>query len=95
MNYQSECICNSETHKLIMKISKAGEFHCGLRVMNPTSIHENTGLIPGSGIAIWLWHRPTAAALIRPLAWEPLYAENAALKRQKKKKKKGKENIKS
>ena len=32
---------------------------------------------------LWLWHRPAAVALIRPLAWEPLYATGAALKRQK------------
>ena len=35
---------------------------------------------------LWLWHRLAATALIRPLAWEPLYAMGAALKRQKKKK---------
>ena len=39
-----------------------------------------------------LWHRPVATALIRPLAWEPPYAEGAALKRQKAKKKKEKLN---
>ena len=32
----------------------------------------------------WLWCRPAAAALIRPVAWEPPYAEGAALKRQNK-----------
>ena len=40
---------------------------------------------------LWLWHRPVATALIRPLAWEPPYAVGVALekaKRQKKKKKK-------
>ena len=31
---------------------------------------------------------PAATALIRPLAWEPLYAVDAALKRQKRKEKK-------
>ena len=36
---------------------------------------------------LWLWHRPAAAALIRPLAWEPLYAMHTALKSKKKKKK--------
>ena len=38
-----------------------------------------------------LWRRPVAEALIRPLAWEPPYAEGAVeemAKRQKKKKKK-------
>ena len=41
----------------------------------------------------WLWRRLVAMALIRPLAWDPLYAESVALekaKRQKKKKKKKK-----
>ena len=32
----------------------------------------------------WLWYRPAAAALIQPVAWEPLYAMGAALKRQNK-----------
>ena len=36
---------------------------------------------------LWLWHRPTAVALIRPLAWEPPHAVGAALKREKKIKK--------
>ena len=38
---------------------------------------------------LWLWRRLVATAPIRPLAWEPLYAEGAAqemAKRQKKKK---------
>ena len=38
----------------------------------------------GSDMALlWLWHRPAATALIRPLAWEPPYALGAAQKRQK------------
>ena len=39
---------------------------------------------------LWLWCRPAAVVLIRPLAWEPpyAYAVGAALKSQKKKKKK-------
>ena len=38
---------------------------------------------------LWLWRRPAATAPIRPLAWEPPYASEAAQeisKRQKKKK---------
>ena len=27
---------------------------------------------------LWLWYRPVAMALIRPLAWEPPYATGAA-----------------
>ena len=42
----------------------------------------------GSDLALlWLWHRPTAVAPIRPLAWEPPCATSAALKRQKTKRK--------
>ena len=32
---------------------------------------------------LWLWYRPAAVALIRPLAWEPPYAVGMALKRKK------------
>ena len=39
---------------------------------------------------LWLWHRPVAAALIRPLAWEPPYAVGAALEKKGKKDKKKK-----
>ena len=39
----------------------------------------------GSDLALlWLWRRPAATALIRPLAWEPLYASGAALEKTKK-----------
>ena len=31
----------------------------------------------------WLWHRPAAAAPIRPLAWELPYASGVALRRKK------------
>ena len=41
----------------------------------------------GSDLAwLWLWHRPVTTALIQPLAWEPPYAEGAALKKKKIKK---------
>ena len=38
----------------------------------------------------WLWHRPAAVALIRPLPWELQYATGAAQEKKKKKKKKKK-----
>ena len=42
----------------------------------------------GSDLArLWLWLWLTAVAPIPPLVWEPLYAADVALKRQKKKKK--------
>ena len=37
---------------------------------------------------LWLWRRLEATALIRPLAWEPPYASDAALKGEKDQKKK-------
>ena len=36
---------------------------------------------------LWLWHRLTAVALFRPLAWEPPHALGTALKSKKRKKK--------
>ena len=45
----------------------------------------------GSDLALlWLWHRLAATTLIGPLAWEPPYAADVALERQKDKKKKSK-----
>ena len=37
---------------------------------------------------LWLWRRPVAAALIRPLAWELAYAAGAALEKTKRQKNK-------
>ena len=37
---------------------------------------------------LWLWYRPEATALNRPLAWESPYIKSVALKSTKKKKKK-------
>ena len=39
---------------------------------------------------LWLWCRPAAVALIRPLAWALPYATGVALKKKKKKKRKKK-----
>ena len=70
---------------------------------NPTSIHEDAGLIPGraqrarelhrhgSGpTRLWLRRRSAAVTLIQPLAWELPCAVSVALKSKKKKKKKKK-----
>ena len=37
----------------------------------------------GSDLALlWLWSKPVTTAPVQPLAWEPPYAADAALKRQ-------------
>ena len=60
--------------------------------MNPTRNHAVAGLIPGLAqwvedlVLLWLWYRPAVVALIRPLAWEPLYAMDEVLKNKQPKK---------
>ena len=39
-------------------------------------------------VLLWLWRRPEATALIRPLAWEPSYATGVALEKTNKTKQK-------
>ena len=49
----------------------------------------------GSDLALlWLWCRPAATALIRPLAWEPLYAVGSGPRKRQKDKEKTKQNKK-
>ena len=50
--------------------------------------HPGINSIYGSNpMLLWLWSRPAAAALIRPLPWEPPYATGSALKTKRKERK--------
>ena len=70
-----------------------GSSHCGAAEMNPTTIQEDEGSIPGLTqwvgdlVLLWLWCRLAAVAPIQPLAWELPCDTGVTLKNEKKKKK--------
>ena len=53
-----------------------------------------SGRLGSDPALLWLWCRLAATALIRPLAWEPLYASVAAQEMAKKQKQKKDQKIK-
>ena len=78
-----------------------GSSRCGSALTSPTSIREDVGSTPGlavsSGVGrrysldlmlVWLWGRPVAAVLIRPLVWELPNAAGSSPKKQRKKSRK-------
>ena len=90
---ETEKTNHSLVENICKRISDKGSFCCNSGVTKPTIIHEDTGLIPDlisrlkDPALLWLWCRPVAIALIKPLAWELPYAVGAALPTAKKKKK--------
>ena len=59
-----------------------GSSHCGSVEVNPTSVHEEAGLIPG--LAQWdlalLGHKPAAVVLTDPYPGKPRQFQKARLK---------------
>ena len=54
-------------------------------VKDPVAVSCGVGCRRSSSdpMLLWLWRRPTAAAPVRPLAWEPPYAAGMALEMAK------------
>ena len=61
----------------------------------PYSVDQGSGIAMSCGVGrrhgsdpalLWLWYRPEATALIRPLAWEPPYVGGVALEKTKRQK---------
>ena len=63
---------NHDDADSILGLAKGG-WGCGV------AINCHVGCRHGSDL-VWLWCRPTAVALVQPLAWELPYAMGAGLK---------------
>ena len=75
----------TRNHEVVGSIRGLAQWVKGSGIAVSCGVGRRHGLDP---MLLWLWHRPVAIALIRPLAWEPPYAVGSALKRQKINKKK-------
>ena len=77
----------TESYVSMKKLQKMGSSRCDLAEMNTLSNHEVVGSIPSLAqwvedpALLWLKCRPAAKSPIQPLAWEPPYTPDAALKK--------------
>ena len=70
--------CIYEDVGLIPGLAQWGQGSC-------VALSSGVGRRQGSDpMLLWLWCRPAAVVLIRPLAWEIPYAASVALRRKKK-----------
>ena len=85
----------SSHHGAVVNESDWEPWGCGFEPW-PCSVGQRSGIAMNCGVGcrrgsdpvlLWLWHRPEATALIRPLAWEPPYAEGVALEKTERPKK--------
>ena len=70
----------TRNHEVAGSVPALAQWVKGSSVAMSCGVGRRCGLDPA---LLWLWRRLAATAPIRPLAWEPPYAEGVALKSNK------------
>ena len=69
-----------------LRVRSLASFNDWLRIWCCCELWCRSKMCSSDLALLWLWHRPATTVPIGPLAWEPPYAMDVALKRQKTKK---------